>query len=84
VRITDGAVRPAKHRAVRLRCQAQLTRVVLQTPFQRELFLVSPVGNEKGARHPHLQGIEAAAARFDCVLELANILWGGYCPRSKL
>src|SRR5262249_60374657 len=53
VRITGGPVRPAMDRAVRPRCQTQLTHAVLQAAFQRGLLLVPTVGDEEGARYPH-------------------------------
>src|SRR5215471_1808349 len=86
--ITGGPVWPAMDRAVGSRCQTQLTHAVLQTAFQRGLLLVPPVGDEEGARDPHLHGIEAPPARLDRVFEnsdrLADILWGGILPEKQI
>src|SRR5262245_17215167 len=75
-------------RAIRPRCQTQLTHAVLQTAFQRGLLLVAPVGDKEGARHPHLHGIEAAPARLDRIFENcdrpADILRGGILPEQHI
>src|SRR5215470_13796808 len=87
-RITGGPVWPAMDRAVGPRCQTQLTHAVLQTAFQRGLLLVPPIGDEEGARHPHLHGIEAAPACFVRVFEnsdrLPNILWSRILPEQQI